>query len=59
VNRIHADITSALRKPEVRDRMSKLGMDPFEMSPDAFQKFVASEAKKWGDVARKLAIKLD
>lgn len=47
LDKIHADVTWALGLPDVRERLSRLGMEPAPMAPDAFARFVQ------GEIARK------
>ena len=59
VAKIHADVQTAMKKPEVRDRFLKMGADPLDLTAEEFPRFVQSESKKWGEVARRLGIRLD
>ena len=59
VAKVRADVATILRLPEVRERFLTLGSDIVEMSPEQFQAFVRSEAKKWGDIARAVGAKAE
>jgi tripartite-type tricarboxylate transporter receptor subunit TctC len=50
VNRLHGEITTALRNPEVVKRLAALGAEPSGMGPEPFGRFVAAEIKKWAKV---------
>jgi tripartite-type tricarboxylate transporter receptor subunit TctC len=52
VERIHADVTRMLQSDALRQRLASMGSDALLMSPREFADFVASETRKWGDIAR-------
>jgi hypothetical protein len=41
-----------MKKPEVLERLTKLGVEPAASTPDAFRKFVLAELKAYGEMAR-------
>jgi len=43
VKKLHDEALKALASPELKERMSKLGADPFTMSPEAFNGYIKSE----------------
>lgn len=43
IRRLHEEALKALGSAEIRERMTKLGADPFTMSPDAFNAYIKSE----------------
>lgn len=43
VKKLHDEALKALATPELKERMVKLGADPFTMSPDAFNAYIKSE----------------
>ena len=43
VKKLHEEALKALASPEIKERMAKLGADPFPMSPDAFNAYIMSE----------------
>jgi tripartite-type tricarboxylate transporter receptor subunit TctC len=43
IKRLYDEALKALANPEIRERMAKLGADPFTMSPDAFNTYIKSE----------------
>ncbi|MDP3309806.1 MAG: tripartite tricarboxylate transporter substrate binding protein [Polaromonas sp.] len=51
VKRLHEEALKALANPEVKERMSRLGADPFPMQVDAFNAFIKTEV----DVAALIA----
>ena len=59
VERLHAEIAKIMAAPEVRERLDKLGAEPFLMAPAEFDKFIASETAKGQEVVKKAGIKVD
>jgi tripartite-type tricarboxylate transporter receptor subunit TctC len=57
VAKINADTRKALADPAVRDRLSNLGNDTMDMSPEQFAKFVRSETEEYARVIRAAGIK--
>jgi len=43
VNKLSKDVARALATPDVRDRLTKLGAEPMNMTPAEFARFVRSE----------------
>jgi tripartite-type tricarboxylate transporter receptor subunit TctC len=43
IKKLHEEVLKALATPELKERLSKLGADPFTMSPDAFNAYIKSE----------------
>jgi tripartite-type tricarboxylate transporter receptor subunit TctC len=50
VNRLHAEITLALKRPEVVQRLSTLGAEPSGKGPAEFGRMVREEIQKWAKV---------
>jgi len=57
--KIAADITEILAMPDVVDRYKGFGYNRFDMKPDDFSDFIASETKVWGKVISEAKLKLD
>ena len=51
--------TAALKDPELKARMAKMGLELTGSTPEAFAKDVKQDYKKWGDVVTEIGIKLD
>ena len=51
--------TDALRDPEVIAKFEKLGVRTDPQTPAAFEKFLAVESAKWGDVAKSIKLELN
>jgi tripartite-type tricarboxylate transporter receptor subunit TctC len=56
VQKIYQDVVEALRTEEVRSKLAALGLEPMGNSPEAFERMVASESRKWSDIVRKANI---
>jgi tripartite-type tricarboxylate transporter receptor subunit TctC len=50
IEKLNREISAALVDPNVRVKISDLGIVPMPMSPTDFGKFIADEAEKWGKV---------
>lgn len=57
VAKISADTRKALADPGVRDRLSNLGNDTMDMSPQDFARFVRSEVREYARVIKAAGIK--
>ena len=57
---LYEQISIALRKPDVRDRLVQLGNTiPDGMTPDATRAFIASEIDKWVPIVRATGARVD
>ena len=57
---LYEQITIALRKPEMRDRLIQLGNTiPDGMTPDATRAFIAAELDKWVPIVRATGARVD
>ena len=45
--------------PEVRRSLVDQGMDPAARSPEDFGALIKADMEKWGDIGRRLGVKLD
>jgi tripartite-type tricarboxylate transporter receptor subunit TctC len=43
VNRLYRETTKALHSPEVREKLARLGAEPMEYAPDAFNAYLRKE----------------
>jgi tripartite-type tricarboxylate transporter receptor subunit TctC len=57
VRKINADVRRALADPAVKDKLTNLGNDPMDMSPEDFARFVRSEIADYQRVVRAAGIK--
>ena len=58
VERLNAEIRSALQDPEIRGRALDAGTEPFTTTPEEFSAMIREETKKWAEVIRTGGIKL-
>jgi tripartite-type tricarboxylate transporter receptor subunit TctC len=59
VNRLSQEMTRALNKPEVKEKLFNIGMDAVGGSPEQLQAAVKGEMVKWGKVIKDANIRLD
>ena len=59
VERISADIATAVRSPEMGARMAQLGMEPVGSTPQAYDAIIRSEIAKWTQVVKTAGIKIE
>jgi len=59
IARLHRDVVTIMKTPEMRERMAAMGSEIVDMSPQQFQAFIRSEAQKWGDIARRVGAKAE
>ena len=57
VAKISADVRKALADPGVREKLSNLGNDPLDMSPEEFARFVRQEVDAYARIIRAAGIK--
>ncbi|WP_158215144.1 Bug family tripartite tricarboxylate transporter substrate binding protein [Candidimonas nitroreducens] len=59
LEKLHSAAVQAMKDPEVAKRMKALGASPTPSSSEDAQKFVASELKKFKDIAAAIHLQLD
>jgi tripartite-type tricarboxylate transporter receptor subunit TctC len=57
--RLHKEIMQALALPDVRERLSAIGLEPVSNSPQAFAAQVKADIAKWRKVIQDVNIKAD
>lgn len=57
VKRLHDEALKALANPEVKERMNKLGADPFPMTQDQFNAFIKTEMESAARIAKAANLK--
>ena len=55
--RLHEEALKALASPDVKERMNKVGADPFPMTPDAFNAFIRTEMESAARIAKAANLK--
>lgn len=59
VERLNAEVTKIMNAPELRERLDKLGAEPFTMPSAQFDQFIAQETAKAQQVVKAAGIKVD
>ncbi len=59
VSRLNAATLEALATPEVRETLTRQGLEAAGTSPQEFRKFIDAEIEKWGRVAKASGAKVD
>ncbi|MES2187384.1 MAG: tripartite tricarboxylate transporter substrate binding protein [Pseudomonadota bacterium] len=59
VERLQAEVTKIMHAPELKDRLDKLGAEPFTMPSAQFDKFIVDETAKAQIVVKAAGIKVD
>jgi tripartite-type tricarboxylate transporter receptor subunit TctC len=59
VERLNREFTAALRSPEMRERLARMGAEPAPMPPGDFQQFVRSELAKYEKVVKFSGARVD
>ena len=57
--RLHKEIMQALARPDVRERLSGIGLEPVSNSPQEFAAQVKADIAKWRKVIQEVNIKAD
>ena len=52
INKIAAEVKRGLADPELKERLTKLGAEPGNVSPEEFKKFIQKETVLWGAAAK-------
>ena len=56
VQRLNGEIVAALKSPEVRDRLTNLGVEPQPGTPEALGHIMVSDVKRWAVVIQKAGV---
>lgn len=59
VARLNREFAAALQVPEVRERLTTIGVEPVGGSPEEFRTYLAGERRKWAAVIRTAHIRPD
>ena len=57
VSRLHAEVAKALQDPELLQRMSNAGMDPWLGTPDELGRHLRSEIERFSRLAKTAGLK--
>jgi tripartite-type tricarboxylate transporter receptor subunit TctC len=59
ISRLNAEVTAALRQPEMVERLGLDGSEPFPSSATEFAAFIRSELAKWSAIVRGTGLRID
>ena len=59
VDRLQVQVASIMTSPEMKERLDKLGAEPFVLAPAVFDKFIVDETAKSQQIVRAAGIKLN
>lgn len=59
VDKIYTDIRKVADRPDVRGKISEMGLEPAATTKEEFSAFLKSELQKWGAIIRERNIKLE
>lgn len=59
VARTQADVAKVLQKPEVRQKLQAMGVEPRGTTPEEFAADIRSEISRWGEIVRTSGAKLE
>jgi tripartite-type tricarboxylate transporter receptor subunit TctC len=59
INRVNAEITKAVKSPDVQQKLIDQGADPFTMTPQEFKKFFSAEIARWAKVVKAANVTID
>jgi tripartite-type tricarboxylate transporter receptor subunit TctC len=59
VNQLNREVRAALEIPEIKRNLIEQGMDPAGGTPEQFGALIKADMDKWGDVGKRLGVKLD
>jgi len=57
VAKLNAEVNRALQTPEMKEKLAHLGTDPMVMTPEDFDRFIATEYRELGDIMVKAGAK--
>ena len=59
VDLLNRELRAALEQPDVRRTLLDQGMDPAPGTPEQFGALIKTDMEKWGEIGRRLGVKLD
>jgi tripartite-type tricarboxylate transporter receptor subunit TctC len=59
LNRLNAESIKAANSPDVREKLTAIGFDVVTSTPEAFARYIRSEAGKWRQVAKQMGLKAE
>ena len=59
IDRLHAEITKALKLPDIQERFATIGAEPIGSIPDRLAAHLKRETDRWSAIIRERNIKTD
>ena len=59
VERLHRDIATAMKSPEMAERIAAIGAQAVVDSPAAFAAYIAEDVRRWGAISKAMGIKAE
>jgi tripartite-type tricarboxylate transporter receptor subunit TctC len=59
IDRLNREVRAILEIPEVKRNMIDQGMDPAAGEPEQFATLIREDMEKWGEIGKRLGVKLD
>jgi tripartite-type tricarboxylate transporter receptor subunit TctC len=59
VEKLHAEISKIIQLPEVQEKLTTLGAEPIEMTPDEFSSWMKTQVSNWAEVVKTAGIKIE
>jgi tripartite-type tricarboxylate transporter receptor subunit TctC len=59
INRLHSEIVTAVKTPEIRDFMTGEGAEPVGSSPQEFAAYLRAEIERYAKVVKAGNLKID
>lgn len=59
IDRVQAEVAKIMASPDLKDRLDKLGAEPFTMPSAQFDQFIAAETAKGARIVKAAGIKVD
>jgi tripartite-type tricarboxylate transporter receptor subunit TctC len=59
VSKLHAALNASLSEPKVKRRLEELGVDVSPTTPQASQRMISNEVRRWGELVRRTGAQAD
>ncbi len=59
VDKLSSELQAAGKRPEIRERLIQMGIDPVAGTPAQFEQFLRDEVAKWGKVIKQAGVKIE
>jgi tripartite-type tricarboxylate transporter receptor subunit TctC len=59
IARLHAELSTIMTQPELRERLAAAGVEPMLNTPDEFARYIASETARYAKVIASSGARID